>query len=45
MVRRPLLIVKKSDENLHVLVLNEKVGENYLLTSKQVQCLHQIINF
>jgi len=40
LVRRPLMIVRKSDENS--LALNEKVGENCFLartTRWQVRCL------
>jgi hypothetical protein len=33
LVRRPLMMVKKSDENLRALALNERVGKNYSLTS------------
>ena len=31
LVRRPLMMVKKSDENSRALALNEKVGENCFL--------------
>jgi hypothetical protein len=37
LVRRPLMMVKKWDENLRVLALNERVGENYSLTSSQLK--------
>jgi len=33
LIGRPLMMVKKSNENLWALALNEKVGENYSLTS------------
>jgi hypothetical protein len=34
LVRRPLMMVKKSAENSRALVLNETVGENYSPTSR-----------
>ena len=33
LIGHPLMTVKKYSENLQALVLNEKVGENYSLTS------------
>jgi hypothetical protein len=33
LIERSLMTVKKSNENLRALTLNEKVGENYSLTS------------
>ena len=30
LIRRPLMMVKKSDENSRALALNQKVGKNYL---------------
>ena len=32
LVRRPLMLMRKADENSRALALNEKVGENYSLT-------------
>jgi hypothetical protein len=40
LVRRPLMMVKKSDENLRGLALNERVGKNYSLTSNPNLTVH-----
>jgi hypothetical protein len=37
MVRHPLIMVKKSDENSRALALNETVGENYSPTSTRLE--------
>ena len=40
LVQRPLMMVKKSDENLRALVLNERVDKNYSLTSNPDLTVH-----
>ena len=54
LVRRPLMMVKKSEENSRALALNETVGENYSPTSsaltsayseKNNNCKSKILKF
>ena len=43
LVRRPLMMVIKSDENSRALALNETVGENYSSTSTSLKATLNIL--